>query len=204
MRHGVEGAADVSVPAKRWQQLADDLEFEQLAGARKQAEGWRAGLTGLTALLAAVTIVKGPDSVSALADWARYTVVGLIALAFGLLVAGTLAAVRAAAGNPGAAIYLDGEELQKWTFAEAASVQRDIVRASRRMVIGLVALGLALGLTWLAPAKEAKPGLVTVERDGLRACGPLVAIDGRTIVLGNPTRAIALDLTTRVSPVAKC
>lgn len=176
----------MSVPAKRWARLAEDLEFEQLTGARKQAEGWRTGLTSLTAVLAAVTIVKGTDSVADLAEWLRYTVVALLAAAFLLLVIGSLAATRAASGDPGAEIFLEGDELRAWTLDAARSVQKHIVRATRCMLLGLSALALATGLTWLGPrASEDRP-LVTVEVDGNRLCGTLLAVEERTVILGDP------------------
>ncbi|WP_075736228.1 hypothetical protein [Streptomyces acidiscabies] len=46
---------------RRWAELARELEFTQLPELRRQAEGWRAGLTGLTALLAVRAAHGSPD-----------------------------------------------------------------------------------------------------------------------------------------------
>ncbi|HLM88990.1 MAG TPA: hypothetical protein VK284_08180 [Streptosporangiaceae bacterium] len=190
----------MSPPAKRWARLAEDLEFDQLASARKLAEGWRNGLAGLTALLAAVTVIKGPDSVADLALWARYLVVALLAVAFALLIAGSLAATRAASGSPGAEIFLDADTLRDWTFKEAKSIQRAITRATRCMLSGLAALALAIGLSWLGPGAQATAPLVTVERDGLRTCGTLLAATDRTLLLGDPAQPDAAPQTIPLAP----
>jgi hypothetical protein len=200
----------VTVPAKRWAQLADDLEFDQLGNARKLAEGWRTGLAGLTALLAAVTIIKGPDSVTELAEWLRYVVVALLALAFAALITGSLIATRAASGAPGEEIFLDADSLRNWTFRETKSIQRDIVRAARSMLFGLTALALAIGLSWLGPRAFAVASLITVEQNGIRTCGTLISETNRILLLGNPAdpgaapRAIAFGAGISIQPTGRC
>jgi hypothetical protein len=196
----MESASNMSVSTKRWAQVAEDLEFEQLASARKLAEGWRTGLASLTALLVAVTIIKGPESITDLDEWTRYVVVGLLAVAFVLLVVGSLAATRAASGQPGAEIFLDGDTLRTWTFNEARSIQRDIARATRSMLFGLVALALAIGLSWLGPRARLATPLVTVERDGIRTCGTLLALNDQNLFLGNPVQAHAAPLDIPLRP----
>jgi hypothetical protein len=201
----------VTAPAKRWAQLADDLEFEQLGNARTLAEGWRTGLVGLTALLAAVTIFTGPGTVTGLVEWLRFLIVALLALAFVLLIAGSLTATRAASGAPGEEIYLDADELRRWTFNETKSIQRDIVRAARFMLGGLAALALAIGLSWLGPRAATGSGdLITVQRDGIRTCGTLLSETGRALLLGDPTdptaapQSIALSAGTVILPTNQC
>jgi hypothetical protein len=200
----------MSVPAKRWAQMAEDLEFDQLGGARKLAEGWRNGLASLTALLAAVTIIKGPESIADLATWSRYAVVALLAIAFILLIAGSLAATRAASGGPGAEIFLDGDTLRAWTFNEARSIERRVTHAARCTVSGLAVLAIAIGLSWLGPGASADKPLVTVERQGMRTCGTLLTVSGGILLLGDPAKAdaapqsIPLDAGTRISPADKC
>lgn len=190
---------------KRWAKLAEDIEFDQLAGARKLAEGWRTGLAGLTALLAAVTIIKGPQSITDLATWARWVVLGLLLAAFLLLVIGSLTATRAASGDPGDEIFLDGDELRDWMYREARQVGDDIRLARAAMVAGLVALGLATGLSWMGPRATPAAALVTVELNGAMACGPLIQMDEHTVYLGGATpRVVTLTPGSRVKPVASC
>jgi hypothetical protein len=55
----LERRADMSLDPKRWAQKAQELKFTQLDSARRQAEGWRTGLGGLTTLLSAALIIKG-------------------------------------------------------------------------------------------------------------------------------------------------
>lgn len=197
--------------AKRWAQLADDLEFEQLGNARALAEGWRTGLVGLTALLAAVTIFQGPDTVAGLVGWLRYVIVALLGIAFVLLIVGSLTATRAASGGPGEEIYLDADELRSWTFNETKSIQADILRAGRYTLCGLAALAIAIGLSWLGPrAATASGDLVTVQRDGIRACGTLLSESSRTLLLGDPAdpsaapQAIELGRGTLIRPTGQC
>ena len=47
----------MSVERLRWAEKAQELRFTQLDMVRRQAESWRTGLTGITALLGAVLIV---------------------------------------------------------------------------------------------------------------------------------------------------
>jgi hypothetical protein len=200
----------MSVAAKRWAKLAEDTEFDQLAGARKQAEGWRTGLTGLTALLAAVTIIKGPQSLSELDTWARWVVVGLLLAAFVLLVIGSLVATRAASGDPGDEIFLDGDALRDWMYREAKSVGGDIRLARAAMVVGLSALALATGLTWMGPRATPARTLVTVEVNGVRACGTLIRMDDRTLYLGDvqkpdtAPKVVTLTSGIRITPAGSC
>ncbi|MFF3740777.1 hypothetical protein [Streptomyces sp. NPDC002566] len=63
---------------RRWAQLARELEFTRLPELRRQAEGWRNGLTGLPALLAVLVLLKGRDNLGDLADSARATTTGLL------------------------------------------------------------------------------------------------------------------------------
>jgi hypothetical protein len=200
----------VTAPAKRWAQLAEDLEFEQLGNARTLAEGWRTGLVGLTALLAVVTIFQGPDTLADLAWWLRYVVVVLLALAFMLLIAGSLTATRAASGAPGEEIYLDADELRSWTFNETKSIQRDIIHAAQYMLCGLAALALAIGLSWLGPRATASGDLVTVQRDGIRTCGTLLSETNQALLLGDPAdpgaapQTIALSHGILILPADQC
>ncbi|MDX2676127.1 hypothetical protein [Streptomyces soliscabiei] len=53
---------------RRWAQLARELEFHQLPELRRQAEGWRAGLTGLAALVAVLVTLKGRDDLNQVPD----------------------------------------------------------------------------------------------------------------------------------------
>lgn len=172
----------MSIVEKRWAQLAQETQFHQLDSLRRQAEGWRTGLAGLTALLGAVLIVKGRSDISNLAPGVRYLVVVLLAVAFILLVAASLLALRAASGWPDDKIYLTGESLRAWHAEESSRIRAGIRTAARLMVAGLVVLAGAVGLTWLGPAEATNP-LVSVETATGPACGELLgARDGHLIL----------------------
>ncbi|MFJ4096433.1 hypothetical protein ACIPYS_33075 [Kitasatospora sp. NPDC089913] len=167
---------------RRWAELARDLEFTRLPELRRQAEGWRTGLTGLTALLAVLVLLKGRDSLDQLPDWAGDTATVLLALAFLLLVTGSLLAVRAAHGVPGEEILLGGQALRRWTEREVGRVTRALARASGCCAVGLVLIVGALGLAWATT--EAPPShLVRVRTGTAELCGELVRADRAEVVL---------------------
>jgi hypothetical protein len=175
----------VSIETKRWVQLAQELTFQQLTSARKQAEGWRTGLTGLTALLTAVLIIKGRDNVSDLPSTFLWTVVVLLGAALALLVTATLLAVRAASGAPSAAILLTGENLRTWTKSEVQAVGRFIRWAAILTVAAICLLALAVGITWTAPVADPTKPLVEVILPTGSSCGELLSATGGNLLLQN-------------------
>ncbi len=112
--------------------------------ARKQAEGWRTGLGGLTALLSAVLIVKGRDNITTLAPGYRWAVVLLLGLALVMLVTATLLAVRAASGRPGQEILRAGEALREWTRAELRRISRAVRRAAWLATLAIACVAVAI------------------------------------------------------------
>jgi hypothetical protein len=199
----------VNITDKRWAQLAEQLKLQQLDGARRQAESWRTGLGSLTALLAAVTIVKGPDTIGELSGGWRITVVVLLGLAFAALTAGTLLAVRAAGGRP-EAMFLTGPNLKAWTRREVRAVRRAIQGATALLVVGLVLVAVAIGATWLLPREQPAHPSVQVVTVDTHACGELVSVDRAAVTLdldpGPKTRTLLLphDRLVSITPVASC
>lgn len=194
---------------RRWAHLARELEFTQLPELRRQAEGWRGGLTGLTALLAVLTVVKGNDSLANVPDTARYTAIALASGAFCVLVAGTLLAVRAAHGRPGAEIVLGGQSLRRWTGAETARVVRALRRAAVCCVAGLALSAAAVGVVW-ATTEAPSPHLVRVTTPTADLCGELVKAgpDGIVVRTGRgdvrKPHTVPLRDLKAVAPVAAC
>lgn len=195
----------MSAERKRWAMLAQDLTFEQLSIVRKQAEGWRTALTGLTVLLSTVLIIKGRDSITGLATGPRWIAAVLLGLAFALLVIATLSSVRAASGTPGTEILLTGEDLRAWTQTEVRHVGRLIRRATIMTVTALTLLAIAVGITWLTPAAPTSGTLVEVVGTSGRVCGELVGIaDGALILKAPRLRREPLGQVASVSPVGDC
>ncbi|MFG2091899.1 hypothetical protein [Spirillospora sp. NPDC048824] len=196
----------MSLDDKRWTQKAQELKFTQLDSARRQAEGWRTGLGGLTALLSAVLIVKGRDNITNLAPGARWTVVLLLGLALTMLVTATLLAVRAASGRPGQEILRTGEALRAWTRAEIRRISRAIRGATWLATLAVVCVAVAIGTTWLGPPAKLEPALVDVQHQGGRMCGEFTGADSRNLSVktAGHTDTVLLSTVVSVRPVNKC
>lgn len=168
---------------RRWALLARELEFTRLPELRRQAEGWRTGLTGLTALLTVLALLKGRDNLADLPDWARVLASGLQVGAFLLLVAGSLLAVRAANGAPEPEIVLGGQALRRWTEREAFRVTRALARASVCCVVGLLLVVGALAVSWTTTKSSAATRLVRVVTNTGSLCGELLSADQRQVLI---------------------
>ncbi|MFJ6578794.1 hypothetical protein ACIQMY_22845 [Streptomyces sp. NPDC091368] len=161
---------------RRWAELARDLEFTRLPELRRQAEGWRTGLTGLTALLAVLVLLKGRDNLVDLSAVARAVATGLLITAFVSLVVGSLLAARAAHGAPEREILLGGQALRRWTGQEVARVTRALAWAYLLCVLGVILVVGALVIAWLTtPDSDSKPVVVRTTTGVL--CGDLIRAD---------------------------
>ncbi|GAA2102638.1 hypothetical protein GCM10009801_76850 [Streptomyces albiaxialis] len=176
---------------RRWAEMARELEFQQLPELRRQAEGWRTGLTGLTALVAVLAVLKGRDSLAELPGWARALAMGLVLGAFVLLVIGALVAVRASHGLPGEEIYYEGQALRRWTERECVRVSGSIRAAAVLCLSGLLLVTAAVAVSWAAtPEKPEKKGgkraalvRVTPQDTGKALCGRLVSVTPQRAVV---------------------
>ncbi|MFE7633431.1 MULTISPECIES: hypothetical protein [unclassified Kitasatospora] len=192
---------------RRWAELARELEFTRLPELRRQAEGWRTGLTGLTALLTVLALLKGRDNLADLPEWARLTATGLLVGAFALLVTGSLLAMRAAHGAPEEEILLGGQALRRWTEREASRVTTALARASACCVLGLMLIVAAVAVTWTAT--QTKPAnLVRVTTPSGEMCGELVSADQRQLLIRPTTTSgsatVPMGSLLGMHPVASC
>ena len=193
---------------RRWAEMARELEFQQLPELRRQAEGWRTGLTGLTALVAVLAVLKGRDSLAELPDGTRALAMGLVLGAFALLVAGSLVAVRASHGLPGEEIYYEGQELRRWTERECVRVGRAVRAAAVLCLAGLVLVTAAVAVSWAAtPEKRSgkRAGLVRIDHRGAAVCGRLVSVTAKRAVVradGGTLRTVRGAF--EVTPVGRC
>jgi len=196
----------MSLDSKRWALMAQELKFRQLDVARQQAETWRTGLATLTALLTAILVIKSRDNVSQLTQPYRTLVVLLLGGALGLLILATMLVSRAIAGPPGKEILLSGEGLQAWTAQEVENISTSIRWAPRLAVGGIVAVALAVGMIWLAPAQNANGLLVRIDEKTGQTCGQMIAIDQHQIVVQYNGRIVLLPLSAAISikPVSTC
>ncbi|MET7363400.1 hypothetical protein ABZS76_33855 [Streptomyces sp. NPDC005562] len=186
---------------KRFAQLGQQLQTDQLGAVRRQAEGWRNGLAGLTGLVGAVFVLKGRESVAGMPDVWRWTTAGLLVGAFALLLSGALQAVRAAHGQVGQQVWLSGDRLFAAVLDEVERTQDALASARRRSVVGLCAIVAALAVSWVVPvgAEEGSgAGKGEDEKGGGRAaatapvlvtstkgtyCGELVVSDARGVTI---------------------
>ncbi|MEU1472162.1 hypothetical protein ABZ434_28555 [Streptomyces sp. NPDC005761] len=198
---------------KRLAQLGQQLQLEQLAAVRKQAEGWRNGLTALTGLVGVVFVLKGRESVAGMAGPWRWTAAALLVLAFALLLAGALAAVRAAHGRLGHGTWLTGDVLLTAVLDEVERTQDVLTAARRCSVAGLTAVVAAIAVTWVVPAEADKPAepagpTVVVTTVAGAICGELVLSDGVAVTLWvrgqKALRWIPADDVRSLAPAARC
>lgn len=197
----------MTLDRKRWAQLASELKFSQLDTARKQAEVWRVGLAALTALLTAVFVLKSRDNVSVLIGPYQAIVVGLLGLALALLLIATLWVSRALAGPTGEEILLTGERVEQWTNEEVRRISVALRWAPASAATGVVAVAVAIGVTWLAPAQDAVAPLVQVTQStSQQSCGQLIGVSDRQLILRPASGPVLIPLTTvtAITPVTAC
>ncbi|GAB3276737.1 hypothetical protein [Kineosporia babensis] len=189
-----------------WADQARDVHRHQLEIVRKQAEAWRAGLSGLTALIGTVLLVKGRDSFADLETGYAVTVAVLLGLTAALLVTATLKAISAASGVPGDNTVVTPESLRRWSMEEAFLAQRRLLWARRLTVGGFCLLAMAVGLTWFAPEAAEPPPLLQVVAPGEKGCGMLVGMGAETVMLrsGDDLRILSLTEQTRLTTVTTC
>ncbi|MBL1107526.1 hypothetical protein JK361_23495 [Streptomyces sp. 5-8] len=194
---------------RRWAQLARELEFTQLPELRRQAEGWRNGLAGLTALLTVLVTLKGRDDLAQLPHVARLAASAALGTAFLLFVTGSVLAVRAAHGHPGDRVLLAGQSLRRWTEQEIVRVGRALRYASLCSGTGLVLVAGAVVLAW-ATTEPPPDHLVRVTTTTGERCGQFVGAGRDGIVLkterdgGRDRLLLPTRTVLAVTPVGTC
>ncbi|MFG3198479.1 hypothetical protein ACGFYT_20370 [Streptomyces sp. NPDC048208] len=187
---------------RRWAELARELEFSQLDVLRKQAEGWRNGLLGLTALVTVVTVLKGRDDLSALESPWRTAAVSLLAGAFLLLLTGSLVAVRASFGKPGERVRLGGQALREWTLTEIGRVRRAVYVSAVALTCGVALVVGALFVSWTR-SEEPAADLVKVSTPAGQLCGELVSYLPGRVTLMRTTGGTERQVVVRGADIQK-
>jgi hypothetical protein len=178
---------------------ADDLVFaervkqqfdESLASIRASAEKWRNGLATLLALITAVSLVKGKDTISGLSPWAQYLVGVLLLLGLIFAAVGAWRAMRASFGNP-TLVPLAGTALQFSERSLDAGRQAiiDLALAKWLTVFSLSAVALAVGLTWYLQKPASPVAFLQVVRasDHQPYCGELMKGDSTGLTIRHNT-----------------
>jgi hypothetical protein len=197
------------IAQKQWALRAQQLELDQLTRIQQHAEQWRNGLTALTALFAVVSIAKGRQTFGDLTDTGRFWAILLLAVAFLLLVAGSLLAMRAAFGVP-STIWLTGENLARWEADEARRAQTTLTAAKVTFIAGVACVAIATGITWIdkKPTAAASMAVRTAAKDPV--CGELLDGNGTRLriavkdAVGKRTEEIQLTDVEQLAIVKSC
>lgn len=125
----------------------------QWEDAVRQAEGYRNFLASLTALLAAVFVLKGQEDVTKLSDTVRWSVTTLLGSGFLALLTASWLSVSAVHGRPGEEILLEAGRLLRWERERTRTIWR-LVEAARWLALaGVLAIAAAIVLTWIRPGR---------------------------------------------------
>jgi hypothetical protein len=205
----------MSLSAKKWAKLADEQQFKQLANAQASAANWRNGLIALTALLATVTIIKGPENASDMSSGGRLAVAILLGIAFVVLLLGSGLAMYAAYGFPDRDKLLTGESLRDWTASEARKSRKRMIGAAASFFLAVLLVGVAIGVTWFDDGADPS-AFVVVETNPTAGqpppepiCGELKSgSDGKLVIKaetppGN-TKTIPITKVAGISLVSEC
>lgn len=190
------GPASTPASRRRAEELRA-LDRGQLDRVRATAEKWRDGLAVLLGLVAAVSVVKGRESIQDIAEPARTAVGLLMLLALVCAAAGTVLAARAAFGLPRRR-WLTGEpgELDAMRDDQAFNAARDLRLAIALTLATLAFLAAAVGTVLYAPAaKDDDPLLRIRTADAGEVCGTVARSAPGTLTLktsdGETTVALA-------------
>lgn len=209
----------MSYEDKVWAKRAAALRLSEVERVQGTAQKWRDGLVALTALLTAVTIVKGPEKITELTPTGRVVVTILLSAALAALLVGSGAAMRAAFGYPPADQLTSSGVLKRWSSGEAHKASRYLYLAT---VCFFVAVPLVFAATvsmwfddeWFAKAPDPRV-VVIVERDDevppARACGELAKLDKAQVEIRRPKDdpltgniVVPLSAVRSMAAVASC
>ncbi|MGY0022675.1 hypothetical protein ACVHNB_27420 [Streptomyces sp. YJ-C3] len=195
---------------RRWSELAREQEFQQLPELQRRAEGWRNGLTGLAALLTVLVTLKGRDDLTQLPERARFLASGLLAVAFLLLVTGSVLAVRASHGRPGSRTLLAGQSLRRWTEREIVRVTRALRWACVCCVAGIALAAGGVGVAWFT-TESSPDSLVRVSTTTGERCGAFLGagpagVRLRVEAARNASHPVTLrnSAVLTITPVGQC
>lgn len=142
----------------RWAEIAEAMQFDQLARVRGLAEQWRTGLIALTALVGVASLVRGPQTAKELPAGARTAVGIMLLVAFLLLLAGSVLSMLAAYGPLGPQDLVTGERVRRWDAEQVESARLQLLCAQVATVVGLLLLGSAAAVVYAStPAPPAPP-----------------------------------------------
>lgn len=176
----VAGRAPTPEELREARRLAE-LARDTLPRTRESAEKWRNGVLGMIGIIAAVTLLKGPASLSTMPSGWKVAVLCLAAGAVGAAILSLMLAMLASFGWPSPERFTSVSRLAEW---ETDEVQRTVARLRWSMVAALVFVTLfvgGLGVAALAPTAE--PQIEVVRTDGTTLCGDRLSVTAAAIAL---------------------
>jgi len=140
----------------------------------------------LLGLITAVSLVKGPDTISGLPKLVQYVVGLLLLIGLGSAAFGAWRAMRASFGNPSLeSAPTTPDELGARSYDDAVQAIVDLSWAKWVTLVSLSAVALAVGLTWYLQEDPSPPAYlrVVLSADHQVFCGQLLKGDGDTVVI---------------------
>jgi hypothetical protein len=192
--------------ARQWALRASNAPFEELAATRANAEQWRNGLAGLTALLSAGALIASPGLADhVLSPW-RW-LAGLLALA-GLLslLYGTWRAMNASFGVAGKEIVMTGENLRDWERNETKAAVKDLGTARKSFAAGMLLIIAAAAAAYIATPSGDDSTVQVASRAGT-FCGQILTSRPGTIAIQSADGelfTIPASQIIKVQPVSNC
>jgi hypothetical protein len=176
----------------------------ELTTVRKAAERWQVGLAGLLSAIAAYSVLRSNDKISALkAPWDA-TAGLLVAAGFVIALLAAILAMQAAFGLPklrstvGPTRFAD-----EHSAAVAAAAQ--LRWAMRSTLLAVVSVFASIVVSWFA--QTTGPKVRVVVTGGEKVCGDVVRIDGGTTIVlktDEGERSFTLATLVGLTAVSKC
>ena len=174
-----------SLPSQRDKDLAREIQRRQrvnpIVDLRKRAEQYRTALLALTTLTSAAWIVGGVTKATDLTPTRRLIVGWFLAIAFLLLLIGSVVSMRAAYGplRP-QVVVVTNEQMAAEKSKEVKDTLRAIAASRLAIVMAVALLGLAIGIAFFNPKPLDAPLVKAVLRTAT-ICGTLSGADSSHI-----------------------
>lgn len=146
-----------------WEIRAEQLQFEALGSVRSTAEKWAASVGAIFGIVGTVLVVKGRDDITDLKTGYQIAAGVLLLVAIVAAAWALFAAAAAAQGTPEEMGWTSGPRLRAYERRRAREARGQLKQSRIATVAGIVALLLAICVTWFGETKP-KPKDSAAER----------------------------------------